>query len=167
MKLKLLTSAFPESLTATHISRILSKFDADADKFIREHFNIAAFSEECREYDEHLKFHPVHRNRQRFVYLTMAGPNPASTQGPSTGPYTKLQTPPAANTANLASGPVQRKQISWPAQFERKADNRIKTVMDRMDLTTGRKTRSFQRQDGTVKFIERACELCEKMEIKD
>ena len=77
MKLKLLTSAFPESLAATHISRICSKFDADADKFIRERFNIAAFGEECREYDEYLKFHPVHRNRQRFVYpTTMQAPIP-------------------------------------------------------------------------------------------
>ena len=39
--------------------------------------------------------------------------------------------------------------------------------MDRMDLTTGRKTCSFQRQDSTVKLIERAYELCEKTGIKD
>lgn len=34
-KLKLLTSAFPESLPATHISRIRAKFnDAQADRYI-------------------------------------------------------------------------------------------------------------------------------------
>ena len=89
-----------------HISQICSKFNSDADKFICEHFNIAAFSEECREYNEHLKFHPVYHNRQRFVYSTTVGPNPMSTQGLLIGPYMKLQTPLAANIANPASGPL-------------------------------------------------------------
>ena len=61
-KLKLLTSAFLESLAAMHISQIRSKFDADANKFIWERLSIAAFSKKCREYDEHLKFYPINRN---------------------------------------------------------------------------------------------------------
>ena len=39
--------------------------------------------------------------------------------------------------------------------------------MERIDLSTGKKARSFQRQDGTIKFIERACELCERTNKKD
>jgi len=76
-KLKLLpvTSAFPESHSMTHISRIRAKFnDAQADRYIREKHSITAFSEECREYDEHLKMHPVSGNpaglyrRPQFAY---------------------------------------------------------------------------------------------------
>ena len=53
-KLKMLSRAFPESLPATHISRIRSKFgDSKANRFIREKHDLMMFGEECREYDEH------------------------------------------------------------------------------------------------------------------
>ena len=51
--------------------------------------------------------------------------------------------------------------------FKRKADARLRTVAERIDLTPNKKTRSFQRRDSTVKFIERPCELCEKMGHKE
>ena len=156
-KLKLLTGAFPESLAVMHISRIHSKFDADADKFIRERFSIAAFGKECREYDEHLKFHPVSRNRRRFEYPSPTGTNPALARTPVTG----------LNNTNPATAPQERKQITWPARFEKRTDNRIKMVMERVDVTTGKKACSFQRQDGTIKFIERPCDLCDRTGQKD
>ena len=41
-----------------HISRIRSKFgDSKGNRFIREKYDLSIFSEECREYDEHLKIH--------------------------------------------------------------------------------------------------------------
>ena len=74
--------------------------------------------------------------------------------------------PPVVGMPN--TNPVTiRRQISWPSQFEERTDNRIKTVMDRIDLTTGKKSRSFLQQDGTIKFIERPCDLCEKTGKKD
>ena len=51
--------------------------------------------------------------------------------------------------------------------FKRRADARLRTMAERIDPTTNKKTRSFQRRDGTVKFIERPCELCEKMGHKE
>ena len=147
-KLKLLTSAFPESLAATHLSRIRSKFDADADKFICECQSIATFGEECREYDEHLKFHPVARNRQRFTYPTMYPPsgNPNTNVILPTLHQNVNQLNPHLNShQNTDPNPnLQRKQTTWPTRFERRVDNRLKTVIDRMDLTTGKKTCSFQ-----------------------
>jgi len=37
----------------------------------------------------------------------------------------------------------------------------------RMNLATGKKTRSFLRQDGSPKFIEKHCEFCNKLGKKD
>ena len=67
------------------------------------------------------------------------------------------------NKANPVIAPHERKQITWPSRFEKKTDNRIRVVMERVDITTGKKARSFQRQDGTIKFIEWPCDLCERI----
>jgi len=54
-KLKALSSAFPKSLPATHISCIRAKFnDAQADRYIRERHNIAVFGKEYYEHDKHI-----------------------------------------------------------------------------------------------------------------
>lgn len=46
-------------------------------------------------------------------------------------------------------------------------DLHTKTVAETMDPATNKKTRSFLRKDGTIKFIEQPCELCDKIGKKD
>jgi len=91
-KLKLLTSAFPESHSTTHISRIRAKFnDMQADRYIRERQSIAAFGEECREYDKHLKMYPVSGNPgslsccPQFTYTSSYQTTPALAWGSLVG----------------------------------------------------------------------------------
>ena len=157
-KLKLLTSAFPESHSTTHISRIRAKLnDAQADRYIRERHSIAAFGEECREYDEHLKMHPVGVNRRpQFTY-----PSHQPTQAP---PVTG-STPPK-RLLGWKDPPPTTKSDRVDA-YRRRVDARARTVEERLNPATNKKVRSFLRNDGTVKYIERPCDFCEKLGKKD
>jgi len=59
-KLNMLMKAFPESLEATHVSRIRARFnDAQADRYIRETQSLRNLANEIKQYDDHLKLHPV------------------------------------------------------------------------------------------------------------
>ena len=187
-KLKMLSNAFPESIPATHISRMRSKFgDSRANRFIREKYDLSIFGEECREYDEHLKMHPEDSTRKPSRY-TFAPPGSFDTLNQLSGyrtqmkkPFNSLDNPPtltspptATPSAAPGTGNITRKQLTWPGRknekgeaFRRRTDARIRIVADRLDPTTNKKIRSFQRGDGTIKFIERPCELCEKMGQKD
>ena len=145
------------------------------------------FGEECREYDEYLKMHPEDSTRKLLCY-TFAPPGSFDTLNQLNSyrtqmrkPFNSLEnpstlTPPSTATPSTAPGigNITRKQLTWPGKkdekgerFRRRTDARIHTVADRLDPTTNKKIRSFQRGHGTIKFIERPCELCKKMGQKD
>lgn len=66
--------------------------------------------------------------------------------------------------------PAPRKQITWVGKddsLKRRNDARIRTVVFRLDPATNKKARSFLHAGGTVKFINRPCELCEKIGKKN
>jgi len=51
--------------------------------------------------------------------------------------------------------------------YKRRIDTRGKTVEERLNPAMNKKVRSFLRNDGTVKYIERPCEFCERLGKKD
>jgi len=53
------------------------------------------------------------------------------------------------------------------AEYVKRNLMRIKTIDERINPATGKKTRSFLRTDGLPKFIERPCEFCDKLGKKD
>ena len=56
---------------------------------------------------------------------------------------------------------------TWAGPWDALNSQPAQMVMERVDLTTGKKACSFQRQDGTIKFIEWPCDLCEKTGKKE
>ena len=174
-KLKLLTSAFPEFYSMTHISRIRAKFnDMQADRYIRERQSIAAFGEECREYDEHLKMYPVGGNsgglgrRPQFAYPSLHQTTPSPHQ---TSPTSAGGSPVGMTGGTNMPAQSEKRLVGWrdpsPASrsdrvdaYKRRIDTHAKTVEERLNSTTNKKVRSFLHNDGTMKYIERLCEFC-------
>ncbi|KAI5807580.1 hypothetical protein DFH27DRAFT_640476 [Peziza echinospora] len=167
-KLKLLQAAFPESAHSTHISRIRARFnDAQADRFIREQQDLVAFSDQCRQYDDHLKLHPVPVQRlNQFAFPSGTSARykqlqPASLRAATAPPATSAPTTmsiPVRETASAA--PPSRQKDSTR---QRRPDVRLSTVADRINPATGKSERSFARSDGTLKFLERSCDFCTQM----
>ncbi|RPB17995.1 hypothetical protein L211DRAFT_854596 [Terfezia boudieri ATCC MYA-4762] len=166
-KLRMLAMAFPESKETTHIARIRAKFnDAQADHYIREQDSLSRFASEIRQYDDHLKLHPPVKSTQhtRSPYQTT-----------SSTPYSRYQ-----NNAGLATQQPLRSRLLLPAtaheapkardraaEYSKRNEARVKTIADRLNPATNKKTRSFLRSDRVVKFIERPCEFCEKLGKRD
>jgi len=153
-KLKVLSSAFPESLPATHISRVRAKFnDAQVNRYIRERNNIAMFGEECHKYDEHIKLHPRASLYRGFQYP------------PSTAATTSTPQPlPAWKLLVFPSKPVRDRGKREAAKaYRARIDARTRSIADHVDPATNKRTRSFLRKDGSIKFIEWPCKLCSKI----
>ena len=172
-KLRLLTTAFPESREATHIVRIRAKFnDAQADRYIREHDSLAAFASEIRRYDDHIKLHPP---TTKYV-PSYFGPSyrPSNTTNPSDSSITSAAPNISGQNPNLKPRltlPVNNKEKTRErdksSEYNRRMELHIKSIAERKNPTTGKYTRSFLRADGIPKFIERPCEFCDKMGKKE
>lgn len=182
-KLRLLATAFPESLEATHISRIRAKFnDAQADRYIQEQESLRLFAAEIRQYNDHLKLHPP----------TTAGSAAPSSRGYRQFPYPLGSQPTAEATlttsATKAIAPSKTSNTAYPSKprlalpstvqdntqdsaknndYKKQNNIRIKTIQDRVNPGNNKPTRSFLRSDGNPKFIERPCEFCEKLGKKE
>ncbi|KAI5809713.1 hypothetical protein DFH27DRAFT_521368 [Peziza echinospora] len=168
-KLKLLQASFPESAHSTHISRIRARFnDAQADRFIREQQDLLVFSEQCRQYDDHLKLHPVNQRITQFTfpsgssgrYRTSATSldTRAATAPPQSAPPSTTAPRPTRETNSAAPQPRPR-----DSGTKRRPDARLATVSERINPATGKMERSFTRLDGTVKYLERSCDFCAQM----
>ncbi|KAF8429488.1 hypothetical protein BGX38DRAFT_1146949 [Terfezia claveryi] len=167
-KLRMLAMAFPESKEATHIARIRAKFnDAQADRYIREQESLSRFASEIRLYDDHLKLHPP----KKPTY-----PSRPPYQTSSSTPYSKYQ----SNPGPVPLQPMPKARLLLPVttqegakardrtvEYTKRNEVRMKTIADRLNPATNKRTRSFLRSDGTVKFIERPCEFCEKLGKRD
>lgn len=163
-KLRLLTSAFPEESAPTLITRIrLGLNNAEADKFIKERRDIVAFGDECQDFDEHVMIYPTD-GRPKISDSRLRIPSQSNSS------YIKSGKASASSSRNIEK-PSERLQIvgneiGAPKQDRRRIDRRLATLEDRRN-PAGQLVRSFVRSDGTVRFIEHACDVCEKNGKKD
>jgi len=159
-KLKVLSSAFPETLQAMHISRIRAKFnDAQADRYIRERNNIIVFGEECCEYDKHIKLHPRAYIHRSFQYLYTSVPTLSQPQMGHSQSSRRLLT--------LPSKPRDGAKTETAKAYKTRIEARAKSIAERVNPTTNKRARYFLCRDGTIKFIERPCKLYSKIGKKD
>ncbi|KAI5797347.1 hypothetical protein DFH27DRAFT_526122 [Peziza echinospora] len=144
-KLKLLQAAFPESAHSTHISRIRARFnDAQADRFIREQTDLIVFSDQCRQYDDHLKLHPVSQRINQFTYPSGGTARyrqqlqPAITTRAATAPPSSTLATPVplvlTRDSSSAAPPSRVKDTSRQSR----PDVRLTTVADRLNPATGK-----------------------------
>jgi len=155
-KLNLLMKAFPESLEATHVSRIRARFnDAQADRYIRETQSLKSLANEIRQYDDHLKLHPVPTMvKNSYSTFTPRAGYVGRTTVPKPTTATPLTKPKLLLPASSKEATKEREKAS---EYAKRNLLRIRTIDDRVNPATGKKTRSFLRTDGLPKFIERLC----------
>ncbi|KAI5781097.1 hypothetical protein DFH27DRAFT_617209 [Peziza echinospora] len=168
--LKLLQAAFPESAHSTYSSSIRACFnDAQTDCFIRKQQDLLLFSEQCWQYDYHLKLHPVQVQQRVNQFTFPSGTSAKYRQSTQTPGYflsnsSAATAPPATAPTNATPLPMQPCNTSSAAPTLRPRDPtkhrqeaRLTTVADRLNPATKKTERSFMQLDGTVKFLERSC----------